>query len=187
MESKGPIVVISHASAKTYAELIKGRFPDLRVVQAPDASSLEKHIGEAEVLLTFRFPVEVFDRASKLRWIQFTGAGVDSLFSIRDRISHITVTNARGIHGEVITDYVMAAVTMLHWNFRSLLGDQVNKRWNPRTVSPLAEKTIGVVGLGSIGAVIARRAKSAGMTVLGSKRDVTVNADGVDELFGRDA
>ncbi|TGP17977.1 NAD(P)-dependent oxidoreductase, partial [Mesorhizobium sp. M1D.F.Ca.ET.234.01.1.1] len=108
-----------------------------------------------------------------LRWFQSTGAGVDSLFPIRDRIGHITVTNARGIHGEVIADYVMAAVTMLHWDFRGFLHDQANKRWRPRPVSPLSDKTIGVVGLGSIGATIARRVKSAGMIVLGSKRDVT--------------
>ncbi|TGS56609.1 D-2-hydroxyacid dehydrogenase, partial [Mesorhizobium sp. M3A.F.Ca.ET.201.01.1.1] len=95
-------------------------------------------------------------------------------------------TNARGIHGEVIADYVMAAVTMLHWDFRGFLHDQANKRWRPRPVSPLSDKTIGVVGLGSIGATIARRAKSAGMIVLGSKRDVTVPVDGVDELFAPD-
>lgn len=186
MKSKRPTVVITGESAK-YAELVKDHFPDLRVFHASDASSLEEHIAEAEVLLAFRFPVEVFDKASKLRWFQSTGAGVDSLFPIRDRVGHITVTNARGIHGEVIADYVMGAVTMFQWDFRGFLHDQANKRWKPRPVSPLADKTIGVVGLGSIGATIARRAKSAGMTVLGSKRDVTVPVNGVDELFAPDA
>ncbi|MER8390019.1 D-2-hydroxyacid dehydrogenase [Mesorhizobium sp. M1380] len=183
----GPTVVISGPSAKPYAGLIKDRFPDLRVLQAPDASSLEEHIGEAEVLLAFQFPVEIFDKAPKLRWFQSTGAGVDSLFPIRDRLGHITVTNARGIHGEVIADYVMGAVTLFHWDFRGFLHDQANKSWKPRPVLPLAEKTIGVIGLGSIGATIARRAKRAGMTVLGSKRDVTVPVEGVDELFAPDA
>ncbi|OWO89559.1 hydroxyacid dehydrogenase [Rhizobium esperanzae] len=184
---KAPTIVISHPSAEIYAGLIESRFPDVRVLQASDASSLERYIAEAEILLTYRFPVEVLDKATKLRWVQFTGAGVDSLFPIRDRVNHITVTNARGIHGEVIADYVMAGVTFLHWNFRSLLEEQIKKSWKPRPISPLTEKTIGIIGLGSIGATIARRAKSTGMTVLGSKRDISVKVDGVDELFAPQA
>lgn len=97
------------------------------------------------------------------------------------------VTNARGIHGDVIADHVMAGVTMLHWDFRRFLREQNDRQWSPRFVAPLAEKTLGVVGLGSIGATIARRAKSAGMTVVGSKRDISLPVEGVDRLFASDA
>src|SRR5439155_19339779 len=105
---------------------------------------------------------------------------------IRDRADHITVTNARGIHGDIIADFVMAGGTMLHWDFRRFLREQAEKQWNPRSVSPLADRTLGVVGLGSIGTTIARRAKSAGMTVVGSKRDLSVPFEGVDQLFAAD-
>lgn len=176
-------ILLNHPAAESYASLIGGRFPQVRTIIAPDPARLEQHIGEADALLAFRFPVEVFDKAKKLRWFQCTGAGVDSMTSIRDRAGHITVTNARGIHGDIIADYVMAGATMLHWNFRRLLREQAGRKWNPSYVTPLAEKTLGVVGLGSIGATIARRAKSAGMTVVGSKRDISAPVDGVDRLF----
>ncbi|WP_283814685.1 NAD(P)-dependent oxidoreductase [Bradyrhizobium australiense] len=58
---------------------------------------------------------------------------------------------------------------MLHWDFRRFLQERAERKWNPRYVRPLAEKTLGVVGLGSIGATVARRAKSAGMTVIGRR------------------
>lgn len=180
-------IVLNHPAAETYAQLIGQRFPLVRAIVAPDLDRLERYIGEADALLAFRFPVELFERAKKLRWFQCTGAGVDSMLLIRDRAAHVTVTNARGIHGDIIADFVMAGVTMLHWDFRRFLHEQAERKWNARYVAPLADKTLGVVGLGSIGATIARRAKSAGMTVLGSKRDVSVPVESADRLFSSDA
>ncbi|MGY4182999.1 phosphoglycerate dehydrogenase-like enzyme [Bradyrhizobium sp. USDA 4518] len=198
VESSRLTIVLNHPDAELYARLIGERFPRVRTISAPNVERLELHIAEAEALLAFRFPVEMLDNARKLRWVQFSTAGVDSVFSIRDRAASsaratwirergITVTNVRGIHGDVIADFVMAAVTMLHWDFRQFLREQAERKWNPRFVAPLAEKTLGVVGLGSIGATIALRAKSAGMTVVGSKRDISVPLKGVDRLFGADA
>lgn len=89
--------------------------------------------------------------------------------------------------GDIIADVVMAGVTMLHWDFRRLMRNQADKQWNSCHVAPLADRTLGVVGLGAIGATIARRAKSAGMTVVGSKRDISVPVEVVDRLFDANA
>lgn len=180
-------IVLHHPSAESYARLIGARFPQVRTIVAPDPDQLEQCIGEADVLLASYFPVEVFDRATKLRWFQSTAAGIDSILPIRDRISQIRVTNARGIHGEIIADFVMAGVTMLHWNVPRLFREQVERKWAPRPVAPLSEMTLGLVGLGSIGKIIALRAKSAGMSVVGVKRDISTPIEGVDRLFAPDA
>lgn len=180
-------IVLNHPSAESYARLIEERFPQVRAIPASDPMTLDQHIGEAEVLLAFHFPVDVFDKAKKLRWFQCSGAGVDSMRPIRDKANHLTVTNARGLHGDIITDFVMAGITMLHWNFPQFLRDQAQRTWLPRYVTRLSDKTLGIVGLGSIGATIARRAKSAGMRVIGSKRDTSVPVEGVDTLFASDA
>lgn len=186
-DSPALTIVLNHPAAESYARLIRERFPQVRAIVAPDFGRLERYIEEAEALLAFRFPVEVFDRARKLRWFQSTGAGVESIFPICGSLGQFTVTNARGIHGEIIADYVMAGVTMLQWDFRRFLREQNERSWSPRFVTPLAERTLGVVGLGSIGATIARRAKSAGMRVVGSKRDVSVPVESIDQLFASDA
>jgi phosphoglycerate dehydrogenase-like enzyme len=94
VEKKDLTIVLNHPSAESYAKLIADRFPEIRTVIAPDAAQLEKSIAEGDVLLAFRFPVEMLGKAKKLRWFQCTGAGVDSLFSVRDKIGHITVTKA---------------------------------------------------------------------------------------------
>ena len=176
-------VLVNDPAPDHYTALIRERFPDLRVLSAKDAASLDRHVAEADVLLAPSFPVEVFDKARRLRWFQCINAGVDSIFSIRDRIGDLIVTNARGMHGETIADFVMAGMTMMHWDFPRFMREQSRKEWHPREVAPLAERVLGVVGLGSIGAAIARRGKSAGMTVVGAKRDVTQSVAGVDRLF----
>ncbi|WP_245474022.1 D-2-hydroxyacid dehydrogenase [Bradyrhizobium zhanjiangense] len=180
-------IVLHHPLADSYAQLIGERFPSVRAIVATDPDQLDRCIGEADALLASHFPVHVLDKAKKLRWFQSTAAGIDSLLPIRDKVGHITVTNTRGIHGQIIADFVMAGLTMLQWDFRRFLRAQAERKWIPRYIAPLAEKTLGVVGLGSIGKTIALRAKSAGMTVIGSKRDISVPVEGVDRLFGSDA
>lgn len=186
-ESPALTIVLNHPDGETYARLIADRFPQVRTIVAPDPERLKHCIKEADALLASRFPVGLFEKAKKLRWFQCTNAGLDSVMPIRDRVGQVTITSARGIHGDIIADFVMAGVTMLHWDFRRFLREQAERKWNQRFVAPLVEKTLGVVGLGSIGATIARRAKSAGMTVVGSKRDVSVPVEGVDRLFASDA
>ncbi|MCS3765675.1 MULTISPECIES: D-2-hydroxyacid dehydrogenase [Bradyrhizobium] len=186
--AEGPAltIVVNDSAADSFVQLIGERFPQVRAIVAPDLDLLERHIGEADALLASRFPVEVLDQAKKLRWFQCTWTGIDSILPIRHRVAHISVTNARGIQGDIIADYVMFGVAMLHWDVRRLLREQAERKWKPSIVAPLADKTLGVVGLGSIGATIARRAKSAGMTVVGSRRNISLPTEGVDQLFGSD-
>src|SRR5438067_13852710 len=94
-------ILISHPAADTYTRYIAERFPQVRAINAGDPQVLERHIGEADAMLAFKFPVEVFDQAKKLRWFQCTGAGVDTVMPMRDRATNLTVTNARGMHGGV--------------------------------------------------------------------------------------
>lgn len=61
----------------------RGVFPAGPDIIAPNAKRFKGHIAEGEALLTSRFAVGVFDEARKLR-VQFTAAGVDSMFPARD-------------------------------------------------------------------------------------------------------
>ncbi|APG14950.1 hydroxyacid dehydrogenase [Bradyrhizobium japonicum] len=181
-------VLIHDSSADDYVPLIRRRFPDVRVLCAKDAQSLECHVPEADVILTSPsgFPARLFEKARRLRWVQATVAGVEAFVPIRERISDLIVTNARGIHGDLIADFVMTGIGMMQWDFPTLMRQQSRKEWRPRCVPPLAERTLGVVGLGSVGSAIARRGKSAGMTVIGSKRDVSQPIADVDRLVPPD-
>lgn len=183
-----PKVFVYHARAQAYRRLIAARFPDVTVACGHDEASLARHFPDAEIVIAATFPAPALSLAERLSWIQCTNAGVDFLIPVRRRIraKGITVTNASGIHGDVMADYVMAALVMLQWNFRRIFEDQAARRWKPREFEPLAEKTVGVVGLGAIGGDVARRAKAAGMTVLGVRRRPG-RVEGVDRVFSAGA
>jgi phosphoglycerate dehydrogenase-like enzyme len=176
------MVFVYHAQAAEYRRLIRARFPGLAVAAGHDRAALARHFPDADVVIAATFPMAALDLAKRLRWIQCVNAGVDFLVPARDRLKGVVVTNASGIHGEVMADYVMAAFVMLLWDFRRLLEDQKARRWTPGHFAPLAEKTVGVVGLGAVGRAVAARAKAAGMTVVGVRRRRGAVA-GVDRVY----
>ncbi|WP_164831501.1 D-2-hydroxyacid dehydrogenase [Sinorhizobium meliloti] len=181
-----PKLLIFHPAADDYVAAVLGTFPALEVATASDRSMLRQHIADAEIILASSFPADALESAQRLKWIQSTNSGVDFLVPVRERLHGTLVTNARGVHGEVMADYVAGAVTMLHWNFPDLLRQQAAQEWKPKFVDPLSSKTIGIVGLGAVGTEIARRAKSMGMTVLGMRRGSARAGEPVDQYYARE-
>lgn len=178
-------VLVYHRRADEYLRLIRERLPDLAVIVEDRANALAEQIRHAEVLLGWQFPLEALHAARKLRWIQLTSAGVEHLLPAREQLRHVVVTNARGIHAALMADYTLGVMMMLQWNFRRLLHDQEARQWRHQYTEPLAGKTLGVVGVGAIGAEIARRGASFGMTVVGLRRS-PAPVEGVSRMFGPD-
>jgi phosphoglycerate dehydrogenase-like enzyme len=176
---------IHHPQADQYRRLIRERLPDLDIHAGYERGILEQHIPDADILIAWKFPLEVLKTAKRLKWIQVTTAGVDHLLEAREALRDIVVTNTRGIHADIVADFAFAAILLLHWNFLSIFRDQQKKKWEKRYTDPLAGKTLGVIGVGAIGSEIARRGRSFHMSVLGVKR-VPSPVEGVDKIFGPD-
>lgn len=175
-------VFVYHGSADAYRALLAERFSELEVVAGASDELLDRHIEDAEVLLAWRFPLHALKRARRLRWIQLTSAGVDQVLDAENDLRDVVVTNARGIHGELMADYTIGVMVMLQWNFPRLLRHQQGRSWRQQHTEPLAGKTLGVVGLGAIGGEVARRGATMGLHVLGVRRDPRP-VDGVERMF----
>ena len=96
----------------------------------------------------------------------------------------IILTNAHGIHKNMMAEYAIAAMINLSRNWHLVFKNQLKARWD-RSV-PQGEingAIVGILGLGSIGKEIAKRAKFFGMKVLGTKSNPQPVAD-VDEVYG---
>jgi len=120
-----------------------------------------------------------------LRWVQSPGAGTehDIWQSLISR--GITFTNASGVHGEPIGQYVISWI--LAWS-QGLQGQITRSRHHEWTVVPsrdLHDATVGIVGYGGIGSVVARIAQSIGMHVIATRRS-TGGSDHVDEMLTPD-
>ena len=181
-------ILLYHPRAEAYRALLTAECPDVpadEIVAVTPPAPPEPHLDTAEVLLTFQVPLEALRRAARLRWLQLTSAGADHLLPAREALRSVIVTNSRGIHADLMADYVLGVVLMLRWDFPRLLRQQQGRQWRHQYTAPLAGQTLGVVGVGAVGREIARRAVAARMTVLGMRRRPEP-IEGVSRMFGPD-
>jgi len=128
---------------------------------------MEKYAPEAEIALVgMTFPQDVFKRMPKLEWIQALAAGVESYIQNAEQFKHIPVCRITGAFGKNMAEYVLAYVLYFCQNIPRVLKAQREKKWDPFRMEFIHQKTLGVMGLGHIGNVVAQKARDAGMRVV---------------------
>lgn len=120
----------------------------------------------------------------KLRWAQSTYAGVEALLEPSLRRDY-ALTNVRGVFGDLMSEYVIGYLLQHERHMFERYQAQKEHRWENSLTGYLRGKTIGLLGVGSIGADLARAAKFFGMTVRGFTRSSKSSAD-VDAYFHGD-
>jgi glyoxylate reductase len=122
-------------------------------------------------LLTDKIDVELMDKAPKLKVISNYAVGFDNVDIAAATKRGIVVGNTPGVLTETTADF---AFTLLMSAARRVVeGDKMVragkwKTWGPMTLlgQDIHGSTLGIVGLGRIGAAIARRAKGFGMKLM---------------------
>jgi phosphoglycerate dehydrogenase-like enzyme len=155
------------------AQLTKARQHNL-VYPPADINEL---LGEADVLFTFNLPDHLLARAPRLKWIQFSSAGVDQTAGLGLESSDIILTTASGIHARPMSEYVLGAMLMFAHRFPRAMRQQSDHVWKRYATGELAGKTVGIVGYGHIGQAVARLALAFGMEVLATQRRVSDPCD----------
>jgi phosphoglycerate dehydrogenase-like enzyme len=159
-----------HTYGEAIREPFRAAFPDRELVVLRDPAEFESRIDEIQALLALRPPREYWARARRLRLIQMTGAGVDSLLPAPDLPEAVAITNARGVHGAQMPEFAIAMLLALAKRVPRAAEQKRRRDWRiflPRT---LAGSTLGILGLGTIGAEVARLASALGMRVIGTQR-----------------
>jgi phosphoglycerate dehydrogenase-like enzyme len=104
-----------------------------------------------------------------LKWVQTTWAGVEPLLDPSLRRDYC-LTNARGVFGGLMSEYVFSYILFQERKILRRLEAQKQSRWEPCLTGTLRGKTIGLLGVGSIGTHLAETAKHFGMLVRGYTR-----------------
>lgn len=155
--------------------------PGRRFIGLDDARAFTQQLPRIELLLTGRPPRNRWARAENLRLIHVAGSGVDSLLPAPDLAEHVVVCSSRGSHEPHLPEFVMAMVLSLAYNVPQLVRQQSLHQWRETFPRPIDDQTMCVIGLGSIGRSVARRARSMGMRVVGVSRSGR-SVDGVEQV-----
>ena len=112
---------------------------------------------------------DLLSRLKDLRWVQATWAGVEPLLDPSLRRDYL-LTNARGVFGGLMSEFVFGYLLQHERRMFARYQAQQDERWDASITGSLRGKTIGMLGLGSIGAALAATANHFGMTVRGYTR-----------------
>jgi D-3-phosphoglycerate dehydrogenase len=134
----------------------------------------------------------VIDAAPRLRVIAKWGTGTDSIDKVAARERGIVVCNTPGAFTEPVADsvlgYALSFARRLPFMDRAMKASE----WKKIPGRSLGESTLGIIGVGSIGKAVARRAKAFGTRVLGTDliesdpewTSIGIDRGGLDELVG---
>ena len=158
----------------------------MAVVNAATAVEALREIVDADAFFGKLTP-SLLAGARRLRWVQSPTASLEH-YVFPELVEHpCALTNMRGIFSDVIADQVLGYILCFARNLHKYIRQQIEGRWSPVggetervqfTTGPgvqnaidrahlhLADATLGIVGLGGIGAEIARRGRAFGMRVI---------------------
>ena len=156
------LILLSHDKDE-YQRLIKNaELPDLEIVSDPVLAEIA--LGEPKAIR------DALPLLSQLKWTQAIYAGVEPLVDPTQRRDYV-LTNARGVFGELMSEYVFGHLLFLEKKILERIEMQKVHKWQRSESGVLRGKTIGLLGVGSIGAHLAGTAKHFGMNVKGFTRE----------------
>ena len=172
------------------AEAIHKRWPEMRVLHLPNYDHLAKELPDADIFVGYSLRPEQLKEAKKLKWIHSTAAGVAQLMYSELRDSGIMVTNPSGIFSVPMAEHTMGLLLALARNFPDSVRGQDRARWaqqeiwdQPQHLTELNGKVLLIVGYGSIGREVAKRAKAFDMRVWGVTRSGMGEQAYVENIF----
>jgi Phosphoglycerate dehydrogenase and related dehydrogenases len=148
-------------------------------------SEAQTVLPEAEIIMLFGgIDPETIKTCRSLKWIFSFSAGVEK-WPFKELLEmRVRVTNTRGIHGPQIAEQTMGMIISFSRGLNRCYRNQVEQKWAQyMPVDELTGKTLCVIGAGSIGREIARKAKAFDMRVIGLKSH-PVPVEHFDEVRG---
>jgi phosphoglycerate dehydrogenase-like enzyme len=162
---------------------LKQEFSDCELRQGDDASVDPQWLSQVDGAFTEEtVPNELVQQMANLKWLHVTRGGVNAYLTPTVKARPIEVTGSKGIHGTVFSEFALAAIFMLAKKLTECIEAQRQKKWQKLQPIEIEGKTLGIIGLGTVGLDLARKAKALGMRVLATKRTEIDKPDYVDEL-----
>jgi len=191
-------VLVKEKIADTGVDLLRANF-DVDLGLEMSAEELAEAIGAYDAILirsATKLTAELIERADNLKVIGRAGTGVDNVDIPAATRRGIIVANAPESNSVAAAEHTLALMLSLFRNVPQAHGSLVDGRWDRAKYkgAELYGKTLGVVGFGRIGQLVAKRAHSFEMDVVAFDKFVSaerfkelgvVGMASVEEVFER--
>ena len=162
-------ILVADKLAPAGIELLQAQ-PDCEVIVS-NPKEFHQHLGEAEGLLVrsaAKAPREVIEKAPRLRVIGRAGIGVDNIDLEAATQAGILVMNTPGGSSVSVAEHTFALMLSLARSIPQASASTTSGKWEKKKFlgTELRGKTIGVIGLGSIGREVVLRARAFEMRAL---------------------
>ncbi len=185
-------VLVKEKIADSGVELLRENFDVDLGLEMSDEELAEKIAGYDAILIrsATKLTPELIERATNLKVIGRAGTGVDNVDIPAATRRGIVVANAPESNSVAAAEHTLALALALFRNVPQAHGALVDGRWDRAKYkgAELYGKTIGIVGFGRIGQLVAKRAQGFEMEVIAFDKFVTaerfkeLGVDGVTEL-----
>jgi D-3-phosphoglycerate dehydrogenase / 2-oxoglutarate reductase len=191
-------VLVKEPIAESGIELLRDQF-DVELGLEMSDEELERRIGEFDALLIrsgTRVTAELIGRADRLKVIGRAGTGVDNVDVDAATKRGIVVANAPESNSVAAAEHTLALALALCRNVPQAHSSLSSGRWERSSFkgNELYGKTLGIIGFGRIGQLVAQRALAFGMDVVAYDKFVAAErfrelgiegVESTDELYGR--
>jgi phosphoglycerate dehydrogenase-like enzyme len=165
-------------------------FPQVTFVHCADRGALPQEIADAEVYVGW-LDRDLFLAAKELQWVQSPSSGINYYLAIPEFVeSDVLLTSARGTHGACLAESVIGMILAFTRGIRDCVLYQEEHTWAIRQVRPklveLTGSTMGIIGFGTVGRAVAKRAQAFDMHIVAVDLYPDDKPDYVDWLEGLD-
>lgn len=110
---------------------------------------------------------KVLDKADSLKIISRYGVGIDNIDLQEAEKKGIKVTVTKNCNTEAVADYTIGLMLSTIRHICNVDHSLKKGKWNKETGLDLCHKTVGIIGLGSIGRQVVKRLKGFDCKILG--------------------
>jgi len=183
MSGKIKVLINYEGLSERFIQQIRGVSDRIEVVTPSSREEALIAVEDAEIVFG-EIDREMFLAAKSLRWIQVKSAGVDKYLFPELLKSPVLLTSTSGIHRKPISEMIMAMILALAKKIHIFMQFKDKAVWKKLMPEELSDKTLGLLGLGSVGMETAWKAKCFDMRVLALKRKPIRRPTYVDEILG---
>jgi phosphoglycerate dehydrogenase-like enzyme len=149
---------------------LRNAIPELEIACSDDVAEILKLIPDAEIVCVGHWNAEMLRAAKRLRWVHSFSGGVNHALFPEFVASPVPLTCLKGTFDIPAAEYALGVMLAFSRKLEYDIRQRPKRTFAEQEPTELHGKTVGIIGLGNMGAEIAKRCRCFGMTVVGVSR-----------------